>query len=404
MPEQKQPIDLGSLRIDSPASRPGLRRSLPLVELLILACLLLVAWLLLKDRLPALLPAPAVQGDAAAAEAAQTADTQLASLPPARPGEIVAGGYIEIIPPGATVVSSAVDARITAIHAVPGQLVNEGDLLATLDSTPLDLELASLRARREVASRELELARAGSRSEEIEVASAALHSAQAELTLAHEEAQRAIELFDKGVISQAEMRTFQTAEETARQRLNAAQSALSQLQAGTRSEEIRVTEAQLSQLDSQISELRWRVGQCGIHSPVAGVVLEQLAEIGDWAGIAKDDPSSAAILSIYDPTAVQAWADINQRDSGLLSVGQPVTLTTDARPDRPVHATLSAIMPLASIQKNTVQVKVLIDNVPADFRPGLGVRVAIDTSDERADGNDNNETGEMKQGETADVE
>ena len=122
------------------------------------------------------------------------------------------------------------------------------------------------------------------------------------------------------------------------------------------------------------------MAHCALRSPVDGVVLEQLADIGDWVGVAKDDPSSAAILSLYDPLQVQAWADINQRDSGLLAVGQPATLTTDAQPDRKVRAVLSAIMPLASIQKNTVQVKLSITDVPADFRPGLGVRVAIDTS------------------------
>ncbi|MEZ5337117.1 MAG: efflux RND transporter periplasmic adaptor subunit [bacterium] len=382
MDEERKGADLSALRIDSPALRPGLRRSLPLVELLILACLLLAVWLLAGDKLAALLPS-AVQGsqpDPQLQQAATETDNTAAALPPAAPGEIVAGGYIEIIPPGATIVSSDVDARITAIHAVPGQTVSEGQLLATLDSSQLELELGKLRAEREVASRELELARAGSRSEEIEAARAAVNSAKAELVLAREEAQRAIELFEKGVVSKAEMRTFETRQDTAEQKHNAALSELGRLEAGTRVEELSIAEARIGQLDSGISELNWRIAHCSVRSPVGGVVLEQLAEIGDWVGVARDDPASAAILSLYDPQQVQAWADINQRDSGLLAVGQPATLTTDAQPNRQVRAVLSAIMPLASIQKNTVQVKLSITEVPQDFRPGLGVRVAIDTS------------------------
>ncbi|MCB1217889.1 HlyD family efflux transporter periplasmic adaptor subunit [bacterium] len=400
MAEPRKPGDLDSLRIDAPLSRPGLRRSLPLVEILIVGCILLAAWLLAGDKLAALLPS-AVQGsqpDPQPHQAATETDNTGSSLPPAAPGEIVAGGYIEIIPPGATVVSSDVDARITAILAVPGQTVSEGELLATLDSSQLELELGKLRAEREVASRELELARAGSRSEEIEAARALVSSAKAELELAREEAQRAIELFERGVVSKAEMRTFETRRDTAEQKHNAALSELGRLEAGTRVEEISIAEARIGQLDSSISELNWRIAHCSVRSPVDGVVLEQLAEIGDWAGVAKDDPSSAAILSIYDPQRVQAWADINQRDSGLLAVGQPVMLTTDAQPNRQVRSVLSAIMPLASIQKNTVQVKLSIDEVPEDFRPGLGVRVAIDTRDAAAGGNatenDNGEAGD----------
>jgi multidrug resistance efflux pump len=357
-----------------------MRRSLPLVELLIVACLLLVAWLLLRDRLPSLLPA-ARDRDAAASEAdVAEATAQLDSMPAARPGQIVAGGYLEVIPPGAMHVSSDVDARILAIHAVPGERVHAEQVLASLDSSPFRLELDSLASDRAVASRELELAQAGSRSEEIEVAAAAVNSAQAELKLAQEEAQRAIELFDKGVISQAEMRTFQTAEETSRQTLGAAQSTLSQLQAGTRSEEIGVAEARIGQLDSRIAEIRWKIAHCEVQSPMDGVVLEQLADVGEWTGVAKDDPAAAALMSIYDPSQLQAWADINQRDSGLLQIGQAVSLTTDSHPERAVPGRLSAIMPLASIQKNTVQIKIEIDNPPLDFLPGLGVRVSIDTA------------------------
>ena len=398
MNEQKKPADLEGLRIDTPALRPGMRRSLPLVEILIVSCIVLAAWLLMGDRISAMISSPEQQSQPAEESQAATDQTRQASLPPASPGEIVAGGYIEIIPPGATVISSDVDARITAIHAVPGQRVSSGELLATLDSSQLELELENLIASRRVSESRLALAQAGSRSEEITAAQAIVRSAEAQRQLAMEEAQRAVDLFDKGVISQAEMRGFETARDTAIQDLSEAQARLSQLENGTRPEEIDVAQASLAEIDSRISELRWKIGQCRVHSPVDGVVLEQLADIGDWAGVAKDDPSSAALMSIYDPRLVQVWADINQRDSGLLSVGQTVTLTTDAQPQRSVTGTLSAIMPLASIQKNTVQIKITIDDPPADFRPGLGVRIAINSKGMPTDasGTENLSSGETQ--------
>lgn len=381
MADPKPSSDLGNLRISSPGARPGLRRSLPLVELLIIACLLLVAWLLLRDRLSALLPAARDTG-AAADESVADTSVQLASMPAARPGQIVAGGYLEVIPPGALHVSSDVDARILAIHAVPGQRVTKGELLVTLDSSQLELELGKLRASRAVSQSELSLAQAGSRSEEKDVASARVISAESELQLATEEAQRAVELHAKGVISEAERRSFETARDMAAQRLSAARAQLSQLESGTRPEEINIAEAALRAFDSQISELQWQIARCRVTSPMDGVVLEQLCEAGEWTSIAKDDPSAAALMSIYDPSSLQAWADINQRDSGLLSIGQSVSLTTDSHPERVVTGRLSAIMPLASIQKNTVQIKVKIDSPPEDFLPGMGVRVSIDTQAE----------------------
>jgi HlyD family secretion protein len=106
-----------------------------------------------------------------------------------------------------------------------------------------------------------------------------------------------------------------------------------------------------------------------------------------------DNPQSAAIASIFDPQQIQAWVDLNQRDSGTVFTGQDVELTTDADPQRPITGVVKQIMPQANLQKNTVQVKITIPDPPADFRPELSVKVVFLPPEESPAGTETAEPG-----------
>jgi multidrug resistance efflux pump len=211
-----------------------------------------------------------------------------------------------------------------------------------------------------------------------------LNSANAALEQASADWQRSQGLFDQGIIPRQQLDADQARIQQAQASVDQAQARLSLLKAGTRGEDISIAEAQLSAAQAELDQVQWEIGQCTIRAPRAGVVLEQFVQPGDWVAPATDNARSAAVLSLFDPRRIQAWVDVNQRDSGSLAVGRPVELSTDAHPERPVAGTVSRIMPQANLQKNTVQVKIAIAEPPADFRPQLSVKVVFLPPDEVA--------------------
>ncbi len=137
-------------------------------------------------------------------------------------------------------------------------------------------------------------------------------------------------------------------------------------------------------IKAEQQQLAWEISQCTLRAPCAGVVLEQYIQPGDWLAPGTDNSRSGAALSLFDPAQIQAWVDINQRDSASIGIGQRVELTTDAYAQRKVAGSVRSIMPAANLQKNTVQVKIAIVDPPPDFRPELSVKVTFLPQDQPA--------------------
>lgn len=371
---------LDDLQIKAPVPRPKRRRRFPWVPVVALIFLTAVLLYFQRAELSDLLRA----GEGPPPSAETLVDEPPASAPAGPAGSISAAGYLEIIPPGPVIISTLVAGRVLNISAIPGQAAKSGEVIARLDSGLLEQESAVLRSRVELAHRRLERLRAGFRSEEIEEAEAELSSLQARLTQTKADWERGSRLFDSGVIARQQLDALQAAQQQAQADFAAGEARLRLLKAGTRSEDLSIAEAELASSEAELQQVQWEIAQCTMRTAMSGVVLEQFVQPGDWVTPGTDDPRSGAILSIFDPAQLQAWVDVNQRDSGGLFVGQQAELQTDALPNRPVAAFIDRIMPQANLQKNTVQVKLTIPEPPADFRPDLSVKVMFLPADKPA--------------------
>ena len=87
--------------------------------------------------------------------------------------------------------------------------------------------------------------------------------------------------------------------------------------------------------------------------------------------------SNREIASIYDPAKLQIWVDVNQRDVARLRVGQPVEVTLDAEPGKVFTGEVSRILPRASLSKNTIQAKIILNEATPNFRPDMSVKVTF---------------------------
>lgn len=363
---------LDDLRIEGDLPRPARRRRGPWAALFWLALLLGGGGYALRVYFPA------AAGKLAALRPQPAVEVFTVTAPSAGPsGAISAGGYLEVIPPGPVQASTLLAGKLLSVDVVAGDRVRQGQVLARLDPGIYAQQAAVAASRVALARAELQRQRAGFRAEEIAAAGAGVSEAQARLTRAAADFGRAQQLYSAGVLSRSQLDAAQSELDQARSAMQARQAQQDLLLAGTRPDDVAIYQAALAAAEAELAQAQFNVAQCVIRAPVGGVVYEQLAQPGDWLAPDSGDPAAGAVVSLFDPAQVQAWCDVNQRDSAGVRVGQRVTLSTDAQPQRQIAGVVKAVMPRANLQKNTLQVKLSIDVPPPDLRPELAVKVTF---------------------------
>ncbi len=356
--------DIEDLKIDLPERRPRKRRrsSAP-AAIAVIAAVAAAAWHFeLRDRF---FPPPAVK----IFVAAKPGESRAAA------GDISAGGYLEVKPPGPVIASVLVEGKVKSISAIEGDFVTAGQVIARLDDSLFAQEAKVRKSSVEVARKRLERLEAGFRNEEIAQAEADLSGAKARLARVESECERAESLFASGVVAQRQLDEARAELASAKSEVAVRESEVSIRRRGARKEDVEIARAELAAEIAAYERANWNAAQCAVKAPVSGVILERFAGEGDWISPGYDSESPGAIFSIMKPGSIQAWVDVNQREMQGVFEGQRVAITTDALPDRVVEGRVSAIMPRANLQKNTIQAKIEIPDAPPDFIPDMSVKV-----------------------------
>lgn len=87
--------------------------------------------------------------------------------------------------------------------------------------------------------------------------------------------------------------------------------------------------------------------------------------------------SGGAIATIVEFSSLYVGADVNESNLARLSPNQPAEITLDAVPDKTYHGYLRQIVPSADRQKGTVRVKVAFKDADDKILPDLSARVAF---------------------------
>ncbi len=117
-----------------------------------------------------------------------------------------------------------------------------------------------------------------------------------------------------------------------------------------------------------------------IFSPVDGVVVNRAYDIGQTVAASFQAPTLFTIAQ--DLTKMQVQADTDESDIGRVKVGQPVSFTVDAYPDRVFRAAVSQIRLNATVNQNVVTypVMVAVDNPDQQLRPSMTANITINVA------------------------
>lgn len=292
-------------------------------------------------------------------------------------------------------VAPEVGGRILELPIAEGDRVKQGDVIARLDTSDIDLALRRAEAERSQADAQLRLLQAGARAEDIRqaeaqaaAAAADVAAAEAELASAETDLRRFERLLEMNSGSQKQRDDAATRTATARDRVTAsrarttaAREAVARLRSGARREEIEAARARVASVDAQIATLEKARRDATVIAPMGGVVTDRLLDPGE-------------IVSPRAPIAVvadldHAWAEVFVDEPMVprIKLGQAATVFTDAG-GAGLRGKVSYIASKAEFTPRNVQtaedrsklvyrVKIAVDNRNGVLKQGMPVEAEI---------------------------
>jgi RND family efflux transporter MFP subunit len=138
-------------------------------------------------------------------------------------------------------------------------------------------------------------------------------------------------------------------------------------------------EARADQARVALAEAKLRLDRMTVRAPVDGRVYQLVAYPGTMvSGGLSVVPSmdSSTVITMYQPSMMQVRVDARFEDIPKVSLGQPVTIKNPALAE-PVSGKVLFVSSVANIQKNTLQVKVAIDEPASVLKPEMLVDVTF---------------------------
>jgi HlyD family secretion protein len=255
-----------------------------------------------------------------------------------RAGGLAASGYV--VARRKATVAAEITGKVTELLIEEGQVVQEGQVIARLDSVLAEKDLA------------LAQSRAAAAAAAVGMVSADLRDAERIYTRIHS-------LSQKSFASEADLTKAE-----ARMGVLRAQLAQSQAQLET------------ARLDAQRNAAV--LEKHHIRAPFGGVVIERSAQPGEMISpMSAGGFTRTGICTIVDMDSIEVEVDVNEAFIGRVRAGGPVTAVLDAYPGWTIPASVIAIVPTANREKATVKVRIGFKQKDTRILPDMGVKVTF---------------------------
>ncbi|MFD2256370.1 efflux RND transporter periplasmic adaptor subunit [Luteolibacter algae] len=370
--------DIGHLLSNPSGDKPatGRRFAFWLLPLAILLGFALIFGLLFRDRL---LPAKAVP----VAHAVGIEEALENEIPQGETtaihGDLLfqASGWVEPDPLPVKV-TALTDGVVEEVFVYEGELVEKGDLIATLIGIDTRLERDAKAADLADVKASFEAHCTGTQTalKQMDAEKAQLAIAEANAAEAADKLQR-YERLTSGAIPADEMQkvrydhTRSLAEiDNINARIAGIAENLNKIAFEVQAIQARIQKAEIDLEKAELAHSRTR-----ITAPINGRVLKLVSAPGQKKMLGMDDMDSATIAILYDPRHLQVRVDVPLADAAGLGVGQTAKIRCNLLPDEVFEGEVTRIEGSADLQRNTLQAKVRIKNPNGKLRPEMLSRV-----------------------------
>jgi len=242
-------------------------------------------------------------------------------------------------------ISTKYAGRIKEVLVDEGDTAEAGQVVATMDTTPLEAELRQANAKIREAQ------------DNRNTALAEVKIKQAEFEYADKQYRRSKELVASGAVSEQERDIDLAHADVAREGLVASRAQVEQAQSA-----IDAAQGEADRLAADIKDNTLR-------APIRVRVETRIAEPGEVL------PAGGKVLTTTDLSDVYMYLFLPAEISGKLSLGSEARIVLDAIPDYPLYATVAFVSPSAQFTPKTVET--------AEERHNLSFRVKLQLDKER---------------------
>jgi HlyD family secretion protein len=249
---------------------------------------------------------------------------KLAHQSPVPEGIVFGNGRIESVQVD---VAAKYGGRIKEILAREGDLVEDGQILAKMDTVELEAQLA--RDKATLAANE----------ESAEEVRAEITKNESQMKLADVEYKRSSDLLSRRAISRSEYDKYRTALDSARASLDGSNAKLK-----TTNQSISAAAAVVKRTEAQIEDSI-------LKSPVRGRVLYRLAEPGEVVGLGGN------VLTLINLNDVYMEIFLPAQEAARVKMGAEARVTLDVRPEYSAEAKVSYVSPEAQFTPKQVETR-----------------------------------------------
>jgi RND family efflux transporter MFP subunit len=235
-------------------------------------------------------------------------------------------------------VSPKVEGVIKSIAVNMGDSVKRGQVVALLDSAEFDQQVIQAEA-------------------ELEIARANLQESKSLLKIAERELKRIDKLREQGV-SSASQRDVTRAEQLAKQA------------------HAQVAIAEQSRAKAKLETARIQRSYTAVKADWHGkdeyrLVAERFVDEGETIN------AHTPLLKVINLNPITAVINVTEKQYADLSSTQPVSLTTDAYPDKQFYGVIERISPIFLEKTRQAHVEIEINNSEKILKPGMFVRIKV---------------------------
>jgi HlyD family secretion protein len=140
----------------------------------------------------------------------------------------------------------------------------------------------------------------------------------------------------------------------------------------------RSAEAALQQVEGALKVAETNLEYATIRSPVDGIVISRNVDVGQTVAASFQTPTLFSIAQ--DLTKMQVDTSVDESDIGRAVLGQTVTFTVDAWPEKTFPGEVAQVRNSPIVTQNVVtyNVVVLVDNRELLLKPGMTANVSIE--------------------------
>src|SRR5215204_4229466 len=269
-----------------------------------------------------------------------------------------------------TDVAPQTSGKVVALGVDIGSQVRRGQMLVRLDDAELKLRVDQAAAQVEQAKAAVRQAeekiglRSGQAFDPNRVAEVA--AARVALDLAEKNLRRAEKLIESGDVSRSFYDEQRARRDQLKEQYDVALAQARQNYAG-----VDVARTNVANAEAQLALARKNLSYANIPSPIDGFVSERTADLGEYVS------PQQKVATIVRTNPLRIRIDIPEQAIPEVRVGQSVSITTSAWPDKNFAGRVARIAPNVSATSRTMTVEAEIDNSGGALKPGQFATVRI---------------------------